>query len=98
MCMLCGGSATGQAIAVPIVAPIVHKAGVSLAAIHRISSFAGAILDTMPYAGTVVMAHSFCDVKIKDGYPSVFMISVVATTISTCTVALICWLFPGLAV
>lgn len=98
MCMLCGGSATGQAIAVPIIAPIVNKAGVSLAAIHRISSFAGAILDTMPYAGTVVMAHSFCDVKIKDGYPSVFMISVVATTISTCTVALICWLFPGLAV
>lgn len=98
MCMLCGGSATGQAIAVPIVAPIVKAAGVPVAAIHRVSSFAGAILDTMPYAGTVVMAHAFCDVKIKDGYPSVFIISVVATTISTTTVALICALFPGLAV
>lgn len=98
MCMLCGGSATGQAIAVPIIAPIVQKAGLSLEAIHRISSFAGATLDTMPYAGTVVMAHSFCDVKIKDGYPSVFIISVVATTISTCTVALVCALFPALAV
>ncbi|MCF0137538.1 MAG: GntP family permease [Oscillospiraceae bacterium] len=98
MCMLCGGSATGQAIAVPIIGPIVHKAGLSLAAIHRISSFSGAILDTMPYAGTVVMAHAFCDVKIKDGYPSVFIISVVATAISAITVALVCALFPGLAV
>lgn len=98
MCMLCGGSATGQAIAVPIVAPIVKAAGVPVAAIHRVSSFAGAILDTMPYAGTVVMAHAFCDVKIKDGYPSVFIISVVATTISTTVVALVCALFPGLAV
>lgn len=98
MCMLCGGSATGQAIAIPIIAPIVQKLGMPLAAIHRVSSFAGAILDTMPYAGTVVMAHAFCDVKIKDGYPSVFMISVVATTISTCTVALVCALFPGLCV
>lgn len=98
MCMLCGGSATGQAIAVPIIAPIASKLGVSMAAIHRISSFSGAILDTMPYAGTVVMAHAFCDVKIKDGYPSVFMISVVATGISACTVALVCALFPQLAV
>lgn len=98
MCMLCGGSATGQAIAVPIIAPIVKAMGIPLAAIHRVSSFAGAILDTMPYAGTVVMAHSFCDVKIKDGYPSVFVISVVATTISTCTVAIVCSLFPGLAI
>ncbi|MDY4635334.1 MAG: hypothetical protein SO441_07325 [Candidatus Limivicinus sp.] len=98
MCMLCGGSATGQAIAVPIVAPIVKAAGIPVAAIHRVSSFAGAILDTMPYAGTVVMAHAFCDVKIKDGYPSVFIISVVATTISTTVVALVCALFPGLAV
>lgn len=98
MCMLCGGSATGQAIAVPIIAPIVNKAGLSLAAIHRISSFSGAILDTMPYAGTVVMAHEFCDVKIKDGYPSVFMISVVATGMSAAAVAIVCALFPGLAV
>lgn len=98
MCMLCGGSATGQAIAVPIVAPIIKAAGVPVAAIHRVSSFAGAILDTMPYAGTVVMAHAFCDVKIKDGYPSVFVISVVATTISTTVVALVCALFPALAV
>lgn len=98
MCMLCGGSATGQAIAVPIIAPIANGMGVSLAAIHRISCFAGAILDTMPYAGTVVMAHAFCDVKIKDGYPSVFLTTVVATTISTAVVALMCAWFPGLAV
>ncbi len=98
MCMLCGGSATGQAIAVPIIAPIVNKMGVPLAAIHRVSAYAGAILDTMPYAGTVVMAHSYCDVKIKDGYPSVFMITVVATAVNACFTALICALFPGLAV
>ena len=98
MCMLCGGTATGQAIAVPIIAPIVNKMGVSLAAIHRISSYAGAILDTMPYAGTVVMAHSYCDVKLKDGYPAVFMITVVATAINACFTALICALFPALAV
>lgn len=98
MCMLCGGSATGQAIAVPIVAPIANGMGVSMAAIHRISCFAGAILDTMPYAGTVVMAHAFCDVKIKDGYPSVFLATVVATTISTAVVALMCAWFPALAV
>ncbi len=63
MCMLCGGSATGQAIALPIVGPIVKAAGVSAGAIHRIASFAGAILDTMPYAGTVVMAHAYAVVK-----------------------------------
>ena len=97
MCMLCGGSATGQAIALPIVAPIIKGAGVSAEAIHRISSFAGAILDTMPYAGTVVMAHAYAKVKISEGYPAVFVISVIATTISTATVTVICALFPMLA-
>ena len=97
MCMLCGGSATGQAIALPIVAPIIKGAGVSAEAIHRISSFAGAILDTMPYAGTVVMAHAYAKVKISEGYPAVFVISVIATTISTATVTVICALFPLLA-
>lgn len=97
MCMLCGGSATGQAIALPIIGPIVEAAGVSVNAIHRIASFAGAILDTMPYAGTVVMAHAYAKVEIKEGYPAVFVISVVATTISTLVVTTVCALFPMLA-
>jgi len=98
MCMLCGGSATGQAIAIPIVEPKLVALGISKEAIHRISTFAGSTLDTMPYSGTVVMAHAFAGVKIKDGYPGVFMLSVVATTFSTSVVALLCALFPGLAV
>lgn len=97
MCMLCGGSATGQAIALPIIGPVINAAGVSAEAIHRISSFAGAILDTMPYAGTVVMAHAYAKVKISEGYPAVFVISVIATAISTITVAVICAMFPALA-
>ena len=97
MCMLCGGSATGQAIALPIIGPVVEAAGVSANAIHRIASFAGAILDTMPYAGTVVMAHAYAKVEIKEGYPAVFVISVVATTISTLVVTFVCALFPMLA-
>ena len=96
MCMLCGGSATGQAIALPIISPAIKAAGVSAEAVHRISSFAGAILDTMPYAGTVVMAHAYAKVRISDGYPAVFVISVIATAISTFTVTAICALFPAL--
>lgn len=97
MCMLCGGSATGQAIAVPIVAPVAQKVGISAAAIHRIASFAGATLDTTPYAGTVVMAHAYANVKIRDGYPAVFAVAVIATTVSALAVTAMCALFPGLA-
>ncbi len=97
MCMLTGGSSTGQLVALPQIAPKLLQMGLNVNIIHRVSVFAATTLDSMPYCGSILMLLPMCHMKLKEIYPSMFVTTVFATTCGTATVALLCALFPGLA-
>ena len=96
MCMLTGGSSTGQLISLPLIAPKLMELGLSAGAIHRIACFAATTLDSMPYSGAILMMLPLCHMKLKELYPPLFVTTVVATTCGTIAVILMCALFPGL--
>ena len=97
MCMLTGGSSTGQLIALPIIAPRLLDMGLSVNVIHRVSAFAATTLDSMPYCGSILMLLPMCHMKLKEIYPPMFVTTVIATTCGTIAVGTMCALFPGLA-
>lgn len=96
ICMMTGGSTTGTQIALPILAPVLTKLGLTLPFIHRVGTFAATMLDSLPNSGAVIMAVGLADLKMKDGYPPVFISTVLATTCGTIAVAIIMTLFPML--
>lgn len=96
MCMLTGGSSTGQLIALPIIAPRLMEMGLSVDIIHRVSVFAATTLDSMPYSGSILMLLPMCHMKLKEIYPAMFITTVLATTCGTIAVCLMCFFFPGL--
>lgn len=97
MCMLTGGSSTGQLVALPLIAPKLMELGLKVEVIHRVSVFAATTLDSMPYCGSILMLLPMCHMKLKEIYPSMFVTTVIATTCGTIAVALMCTLFPSLA-
>lgn len=98
MCMLTGGSSTGQLISLPLIAPKLMNLGLNVGAIHRISCFAATTLDSLPYSGAILMLLPLCHMKLREVYPPLFITTVVATTCGTIAVIVTCALFPGLAV
>ena len=96
ICMMTGGSTTGTQIALPILAPALSKLGLSLPFIHRVGTFAATMLDSLPNSGAVIMAVGLADLKMKDGYPPVFVSTVLATSCGTIVVSLIMKLLPML--
>ena len=97
MCMLTGGSSTGQLVALPLIAPKLLEMGLNANVIHRVAVFAATTLDSMPYCGSILMLLPMCHMKLKEIYPAMFITTVVATTCGTIAVCVICALFPGLA-
>ncbi len=96
ICMMTGGSTTGTQIALPILAPALTKLGLTLPFIHRVGTFAATMLDSLPNSGAVIMAVGLADLKMKDGYPPVFVSTVLATSCGTVVVALVMKLLPML--
>ena len=96
ICMMTGGSTTGAQIALPAIAPTLTQLGLSLPFVHRVGVFAATMLDSLPNSGSVIMAVGLADLKMKEGYPPVFVSTVLATTCGTAAVALVMSLFPWL--
>lgn len=96
ICMMTGGSTTGTQIALPILRPTLLTMGMTLPQIHRIGVYAATMLDSLPNSGSVIMAVGLADLKMRDGYPSVFISTVLATFCGTITVAAIMTLAPML--
>ena len=96
MCMLTGGSSTGQLISLPLIAPKLMELGLSVGAIHRIGCFAATTLDSLPYSGAILMLLPLCRMKLREVYPPLFITTVIATTCGTAAVIITCALFPGL--
>ncbi|MFR3289008.1 MAG: hypothetical protein ACLTSG_01175 [Lachnospiraceae bacterium] len=88
MCMLTGGSSTGQLISLPLIAPKLTELGLSVGAIHRIGCFAATTLDSLPYSGAILMLLPLCRMKLREVYPPLFVTTVVATTCGTAAVAI----------
>ena len=97
MCMMTGGSSTGQLIALPIIAPRLVEMGLPVGVIHRVSCFAATTLDSMPYCGSILMLLPMAKLKLSEAYPALFVTTVIANTVGTIVVMLMCALFPGLA-
>lgn len=95
MCAVVAGNATGLAITMPILGPMLSETGYSMNALHRISTMAGSTLDTMPYSGAINLTATVVGTTIKECYPSVFMMTVVATAIGTLVTALFYIIAPG---
>ena len=96
ICMITGGSTTGTQIALPVITPVLTSLGLSLPFIHRVGVFAATMLDSIPSSGAIIMAVNVAGLKMKDGYPPVFVSTIVATTAGTIAVAIIMTLFPML--
>ena len=96
ICMMTGGSTTGAQIALPIITPVLTQLGLTLPFIHRVGTFAATMLDSLPNSGSVIMAVGLADLKMKEGYPPVFVSTVLATSCGTAAVALFMTLFPML--
>lgn len=96
-CALTGGSSTGLLVCLPIMGPIfIEQLGLDINLIHRVSSFAGTILDTLPYSGSILMLLPMCHMKLKEIYPAMFVTTVASTFVGTVVIAIIMSLFPML--
>lgn len=96
-CALTGGSTTGLLVCLPLLAPVfIQEMGIAPEVIHRVGSFAGTILDTLPYSGSILMLLPICHMKLKEIYPAMFVTTVVSTLAGTVAVALVMTLFPFL--
>ena len=91
------GSKPKLIVALPIIAPKLQALGLTASTIHRVSAFAATTLDSMPYSGSILMLLPMCHMKLKEVYPALFVTTVIATTVGTAAVTLMCVLFPGLA-
>lgn len=96
ICMMTGGSTTGTQIALPILSPTLTHMGMTLPQIHRIGVFAATTLDSLPNSGSVIMAVGLADLEMREGYPPVFISTVVATICGTIAVAAVMMLAPML--
>ncbi|MEL7657490.1 MAG: hypothetical protein AAGU75_16470, partial [Bacillota bacterium] len=94
--LLTGSSSTAIRVALPVVSDTLLAKGISASFIHRVGCFASTIVDSMPYSGAVVMTMSIADLDMKDGYPSIFVSTTVATLCGTIVCALIMYFFPWL--
>lgn len=88
--MLTGGSATGFAVSLPLLIPVlVTEMGVDPEIIHRLGAFSGTAWSLLPSSGTVLMFLPLSGLKLKDIYMPLFWVSFVIGTVSTVIVAVL---------
>lgn len=95
---IAGSSTTAVNLSLPALGPIFTGMGYPAAAIHRIAAFAATVTDSLPCSGGVMLGCHVSNERLRDAYPGIAISTVLATSCGTLTVALMCILFPGLAV
>ena len=96
VCALTGSSTSGIRIGLQMVGDRCREAGLSAAFCHRFGAFACSVFDTMPYSSAMIINLGIADLDMKDGYPPMFMTTVVATLAGSVVCAIIMQLFPML--
>lgn len=92
-----GSGPAGLGVALPMLRDTFQSMGVSLGAIHRISSFASTTLDTLPTNAIFIASSGITGVSVKSCYKYVFVCTVLNTSLATFLVTGIISMFPGLA-
>jgi H+/gluconate symporter-like permease len=72
-----------------------NAAGVSLAAMHRVTAVASGALDALPHNGAVITLLAVCRLTHKTSYFDVFMTSVVGPALALVVIIVLASLFGG---
>jgi H+/gluconate symporter-like permease len=84
-------------VALQIVVPVLAASlALSPVAIHRIATITASTFDTLPYQGAIIIMLGMADLKHKEGYPPVFMCTVVMTGLGAIVTALLFAMGVGL--
>ena len=93
---LTGSSSSAIRIGIPLIAERCQAAGLSPALIHRVSCYACSTIDTLPWSTAIIINLGIADLKMKDGYPPMFVATCLATCCGTIACALFMYMFPNL--
>jgi H+/gluconate symporter-like permease len=94
---ICGSGPAAMGAGLPIFANVFASMGVNLSALHRVASFCGTTLDTLPTNAGFIAATGLAKKPANESYKYVGVCTVINTTIATVVVALLLILFPNLA-
>lgn len=93
---LTGSSSSAIRIGIPLIAERCQAAGLSPALIHRVSCYACSTIDTLPWSTAIIINLGIADLKMKDGYPPMFVATCLATCCGTVACAAFMYVFPNL--
>lgn len=93
---LTGSSTSAIRIGIPLVAEKCLAAGLSPGFIHRVSCFACSTIDTLPWTTAIIINLDIADLKMKDGYPPMFVATTLATLCGTIVCAAFMYFLPFL--
>lgn len=93
---LTGSSSSAIRIGIPLIADRCRAAGLTDALIHRVSCYACSTIDTLPWSTAIIINLGIADLKMKEGYPPMFVATCLATFCGTVSCAAFMYLFPFL--
>ena len=93
---LTGSSSSAIRVGIPLISAQCQEAGLSAALIHRVSCYACSTIDTLPWSTAIIINLGIADLKMKDGYPPMFVATCLATVCGTVACAAFMYLFPNL--
>ncbi len=92
-----GSASGGMSIALDTLGPtyveLAQEQGVSLEAMHRVSSISSGALDALPHNGAVITVLGICKLGHKEAYKDVFVVAVVGPMLSLAAILLIASVF-----
>ena len=92
---LTGSASGGLTVSLPIIAPL-FTGQVNPEALHRCVTMVASSLDTLPFNGGFLMFLALTGLTHSQAYKTVFMTTVVMTTLGATVCLALCLLFPGL--
>jgi H+/gluconate symporter-like permease len=94
---ICGSGPAAMGAGLPIFSNTFAAMGVNLSALHRVVSFCGTTLDTLPTNAGFIAATGLAKRPANESYKYVGVCTVLDTTIATVVVTLLLIIFPNLA-
>jgi H+/gluconate symporter-like permease len=94
-----GSASGGMTIALETIGPAVVELaradGVSLEAMHRITTVASGALDALPHNGAVITLLTVCQLSHRDSYLDIFVVAIIGPLIALIVLLLLASLFGG---
>jgi H+/gluconate symporter-like permease len=94
-----GSASGGMTIALETIGPAVvelaRSGGVSLEAMHRITTVASGALDALPHNGAVITLLTVCQLSHRDSYLDIFIVAIIGPFIALIVLLVLASLFGG---